>query len=170
MPTKQTPTDVFMQFASWKLTWPSVTTTLVETKKNTGLSIRGGLMWLVHLIEVFGAFLPALASSTVMQLDMALSTVPDATVIPTAGDKGFVGGVSSCTNMATSGGVNDGLPLRLSYLPPVPLASPRLSAYIIGSQDMSPLDGLDVYVRVGYTTSPLDSRAYAEIAETWAQV
>ena len=164
---KANPTDVFMQFAAWLITWPGITTTLTETSKNTGLSVRGGLMWLIHVAELTGQFLHGIDA---LILECALSTIKGASAVPTPVSKGYVAGWS-CTAALNTNGLSFGVfPWRSTFLPPIPIAAPNLSAYIVGSDDAAALDGKDVHVRVGYTTTPLDARAYAEIAETWSYV
>lgn len=167
MAAAQKPTDVFMQFASWSLTWAPVTTTVVEEPKNTGLSVRGGLMWIIHMIDITGVFVPIVHGNTIFA---CLSTVSGATVQPTAGDKGYLGGFSHTLSAPAAGATNSSLPESIHYLPPVPVASPNISGYISGEFDDTSLDGRTMHIRVGYTTTPLDAKSYAEIAETWAQV
>lgn len=161
------PTDIFLQFAAWTLTWPAVSTTLVEEPKNTGLSVRGGLMWLVHLVELLGAFS---SGATNVTIRAALSIIKGATIMPRPADKGYVAGFSSLSRFTTSGMYEQPLPAVLSYLPPVPIAAPNLSGYIVSDTDVPGLDAKELFMRIGYTTEPLDAKGYAEIAETWAQV
>jgi hypothetical protein len=164
----KSPTDIFMQFAAWKMTWPGTSTDLTEVKKQTGLSVRGGLMWLIHLVELTGFIKPPVVTD--VMVTAALSTIAGAAAAPTPADKGYVAGFTSVSTFLTSGMMQSLYPWVQHFLPPVPIAAPSLSAYIHSSADNSSLDGKDVHIRAGYTTTPLDAKAYAEIAETWSYV
>lgn len=160
------PKDLFMNFATVEATWPAVTTVLTEQRHGTGLTIRGGDMWIIHMIE-FHMVIPFVSASIAK---LVLSTVKGAATIPNAGDKGFIAGASLEYFLNTNGGGILKQPDVQHLLPPMPLASPNVSLYIVSEADDAALDGQTVYARIGYTTVPMDPKAYLEIAETWAQV
>lgn len=161
-----TPTDVFMQFAAWSLVWPGVTTVLTEAAIKTGLSIRGGIMWLIHMVELINVN-PSVDANAV---DVSLSVRDGLNVLPQLDDPGCLAQMRQVATLSTNGRSLSLLPHTAHFLPPIPLAAPNLSLYAVSSIDDAALDGDEVVVRVGYTTSPLDARSYAEIAETWAYV
>ena len=160
------PQDVFMQFAVLDGVWPGVTTALTEAKLKTGLSIRGGLMWLVHMIE-FVHLPPSLDDS---DMNIALSTREDLAARPTLTDPGTLAVERLQMEILTSGGGIVVLPRPQHFLPPIPLAAPNLSMYFQTETDDGTLDGSLIECRLGYTTTPLDAKSYAEIAETWSYV
>lgn len=165
--TKQNnPTDVFMQFAALAGVWPAVTTVLTEVALKTGLSIRGGLMWLIHRIE----FLTELPRTSDSEVAVSLSVRDGLVALPQLDDPGCLAELSVSQYYVTSGGNILQLPFAQHFLPPIPLAAPNLSLYFMSSPDQPTLDGTKIRCRVGYTTSPLDAKSYAEIAETWAYV
>jgi hypothetical protein len=166
MAKKQVNTDVFLQFAVLEGVWPGVSTDLSEVTMKTGLSIRGGLAWLIHLIEVW----VNQQNTTNIAVEVALSTIAGLTAMPTPGDKGTVGFFSTHRHLATQGASLKVSPTRHSFLPPVCLASPDLSLYWQASADDATLDGGDVFCRIGFTTTPMEKDLYAEIAETWQHV
>lgn len=160
------PTDVFMQFAAIGGVWPGVTTVLTEVALKTGLSIRGGLMWLLHQIE-FATSQPA-ANASIMS--MALSVRDGLVTMPTIEDPGCLAELTMMRLVTTTGATTWAFPHVQHFLPPIPLAAPNLSLYFRTTTDDSGLDTNRASVRLGYTTTPLDAKAYAEIAETWAYV
>lgn len=166
MGKEQKPTDVFMQFATLEGVWPGVTTGLTEAKLKTGLSIRGGLMWLVHMVELITTQ-PSVSGN---RAQVSLSVREDLVTTPRLSDAGCIAEFMQHCLFAASGRSIGQFPKVAHFLPPVPLAAPNLSLYWVSSADDVALDGLPVIARVGYTTSPLDARSYAEIAETWAYV
>lgn len=157
--------DLYMQFADVSVNLDSSnTTTLVEGNVNTGLSIRGGLVWLIHLIEIIFAEGETTASVT---QNIALSTTPDLAAMPDLGDAGVICKAEKQVILVTSGVAFNLQPSAFHYLPPIPLAAPQISIYANTTADNSPLRGDLVEARIGFTTVPLDSALYAEIAETW---
>lgn len=166
MPKEPKPTDVFMQFAAFSGVWPGVTTVLSTADLKTGLSIRGGIMWLIHMVEL----ITAAPNLNGIHVQVSLSVRDALTVFPKLDDPGVLAHMEMEAHFNTSGRMIWGFPMVSHFLPPIPLAAPNLSLYWQSSADDAGLDGEDVIARVGYTTSPLDAKAYAEIAETWAYV
>ena len=163
---KESSTDAFLNFKSWiSATNATNAETLVEKKLNTGLSIRGKLVWLVHLIEIF---IDARAESGVeARYQWALCTVAGLGALPRLTDKGVIAAGEQLFLFQTNGAESYKTPQQLTYLPPIPLAAPALSLYCRADLDNATFRALDVSVRVGFTTAPLDLGMYTEIAETW---
>lgn len=167
MPNRDKPADVFMQFADLVGVWPGNTTAVSEVKMQTGLSVRGGLMWLIHKVSLLMRG-HAIGYS---QFSAALTTVPELGAVPFYGDKGTIEAWLSALAGAPSAGLaQDPFPRSSHFLPPLPLAAPSLSFYFATADDDSYLDTSQIGVRIGYTTAPLDAKSYAEIAEAWAYV
>jgi len=163
------PKDIFMQFAALRVALDGVATqTLKEAKLNTGLSIRGGLIWLIHRIEfIADGILTAAGVSG--RLWEALSTLPNQALLPELDDKGCL---AQMVRIAEAAAASDGIgssimPKVFHFLPPIPLAAPSLSFYAkTGLHIASMVDEVQT-CRIGFTTAPLDQGLYAEIAEVW---
>lgn len=161
MPQKKgTVKDAFLQFAVVKVTTDAANSTvLVQATLETGLSIRGGLAWLIHLLEWF---LPHQAA-TLADMSGVLCTVKGLTALPALGDKGVLSRADWVSNSASE----MWQPHRQSFLPPVPIASPSLTLYAKSTADVAGLRGKEAHCRIGYTCITLDAALYQEIAEVW---
>jgi len=164
MPAKQTPTDMFIQFASLQIDLTGVL--LLSILKNTGLSVRGGLMWLIHWVELYqsGGCVGLAAGGTEY---LALSTLNGLPQIPNVGDKGLIAREDFFSTMVTTGASDAWARRRTPFFPPMPLAAPHLVFY--ARRNVSTTTA-PVYCRVGYTTTHLEAKEYAEVAEVWAFV
>jgi len=165
MAKAQTAKDVFLNFVDVSKALDAAdSSTLVEGEVNTGLSIRGQLIWIVHCIEVF--FADTSVASSIQEL--ALCTVQGLASMPSLGDKGVICKVKErlmYAGAAFSHAIQR--PQVLHYLPPIPLAAPTISLYAKTAADEAVLRGEIIQARIGFTTAPLDAAAYTEIAETW---
>lgn len=159
------PKDLYLQFADVSVDLDaSDSSTLVNEKVDTGLSIRGQLIWLIHQIEILFSTDEAQASVT---QQLAICTRSGLTALPNLGDAGVLCKAEKQFLFATSGLALEYSPLSLKYLPPIPIAAPSLYVYAKTNTDSSFLRGDTIETRFGFTTAPLDSKAYTEIAETW---
>ena len=170
------PTDILMQFFSLPLDVTAlISTTLFTSEYNTGLSIRGNYFWYIHLVE-FHFLLKALlkpAAAYEGALSCAISARSGLTVMPQPEDPGVVAYQRLLID-GDSGGyapVFAELTKRQSFLPPVPLAHPKLNVYMqmaLGSGTAPTWTaGRKLTARIGFTTAPLTAQMYEEIAETW---
>lgn len=161
------PNDMFMNFTDVSVTTDaSNSTTLVEGKVNTGLSIRGALIWLVHMIECYMP-IKELIGTTAHGMLVALSTRQGLVTMPNIGDDGVLSKFYQVYKLSTQGATELHSPLVNSYLPPIPLATPILSVYAASDVDIASLREALIPMRLGFTTAPLDAAAYTEIAEAW---
>lgn len=159
--------DLFMNFADVSaMTDAANSGSLVEAAVNTGLSIRGQLIWLIHLIEVTFPILD-LHGGTNHQFGMALSTRAGLATMPNIGEGGLIARMTAAMKFTTSGAQMSFTPLVLHYLPPIPLASPQISIYVNTNVDLAGYRAKTIHARLGFTTAPLDAAAYTEIAEVW---
>lgn len=172
------PKDMFMQFASLVPTLDAAnTSTTVELELPTGMSVRGGLIWLIHQVEVDYSALDHIIRSTTADLFgmlmVALSTKKALGNVPNIAADGTIirDSVSYVASFEAADTTHHVLVRdhvkRYHFLPPIPIASPRLTAYIKTAAAEVELQGLTVPIRVGFTTAPLDSKTYTEIIETW---
>lgn len=162
---EQTP-DIFMQFKVLEIDLDATdSTTLVEAEVHTGLSIRGQLLWLIHLVEFF---IPMVATVAFNGVSAVVSTIQELAVLPDLGDRGTVAWARKEYDLAgaTLGAISDS-PQRLAYFPPIPLAAPMLSLYAEGLVDIASMRGRPVIARLGFTTTHLDAASYQELAEVW---
>ena len=174
------PTDVYMQFFPIMLdaaTGDNVED-LLSADFNTGLSIRGEYFWLIHKVEwhfLLKAILVGLGAGWHGAFQFALSTRSGLTVMPQPEDPGvvaymrhIVSGIPSTTDEIWFG------PLTFfdTFSPSLPLAAPKLNIYLQGvtGAGTAPdwVAGRKLTARIGFTTAPLTSQMYDEIAETWA--
>lgn len=162
--------DMFMNFKALDLTM-GATGVLAETSWPTGLSIRGGLAMLVHLVEWSFSFPQMIEVDGKAMLDYAMSTRSGLAAMPYIGDDGYVdGGMAMFDVRITTSGMSsqidrDGL-CRHSFLPPVPIAAAELNFYTYPTLGGG-FTAWAISVRVGFTTVELDSKLYTEIAEVW---
>ena len=165
MAKREAPRDLFMNFAGIPAVTHATDSSVVqETQIHTGLSIRGALIWLVHLVEVaIHEF-----TANINNVTIAVCTRSGLTVMPDVHDNGVLTKVQARTSGVWASGLAQITnPIRNSYLPPVPLAAPQLSVYTQSSIDHADGRGKDASVRICFTTAPLDAQAYTEIAEAW---
>lgn len=163
---KEKARDLFMQFAAVRVLLDGAdSSTLVEGKVPTGLSVRGGLIWLIHQVEWM---LPNhLLTQASVELEAAVCTVAGLAAMPQIHEKGVVAvDIEGCL-LLTEGMTYFRHPVKDGFLPPVPLAAPNLSIYAKSGVDDANVRGEAVIARVGFTTAPLTNDVYAEIAETW---
>ena len=164
MAGKQSAKDILMQFADIAGNTGAASSTLQEQVINTGLSVRGALVWLIHMVEIiYGGNL----TTNFRGVDYAVCTRTGLAAMPQIGDHGvlFRGGLFM--DMLTSGAGVREKPHRLSFSPPVPIASPQLSVYVQGVANHADGQNKRCDIRMGFTTVPLDSALYTEIAEVW---
>jgi hypothetical protein len=159
------PKDLYMQFADVSVEFDSSdSSTLVTDKVNTGLSIRGQLIWLIHQIEVLFSTQEGGASN---QQRIAISTREGLTSLPNLGDAGVIAKLEKQFLLATSGISLIHQPHTAKYLPPIPIASPAIHLYAETKNDSANFRGELIEARFCFTTAPLDAKTYTEIAETW---
>ena len=158
--------DMFLQFAGLKGRTDAVDTTrLTETHVKTGLSIRGQLVWLLHLVEEQDEVVPVTGVEGL--LHWGVSTIQGLATMPSITDKGCVVRGRTLLSYQTTGMTSRMTPFALHYLPPVPVAAPELSLYVQMSVNHLTWIDIAVNVRLGFTTAPLDAAMYTEIAEVW---
>ena len=169
---KETPADLFMQFKTLDGQTDATNGELLEERSYpTGLSIRAPLLWLIHKVSFYFDIPTMMVVPDEHLVQIALSTIPGLTVFPLPGDNGlielaeFVIGHGAVGN---EGGFTMQMPMEYNFLPPVPIAAPNLSVYCRQAPDTATLRANKQQVRIGFTTSPIDTEAYAEIAEVWA--
>jgi len=139
--------------------------TLHSQSLNTGLSLRGELIWLIHQVEFFVYPYPSL-SNTQWNLQVCLSTQSGLSSFPDADQRGVIAS-HYYTHLYPSSGNQwwvDEDPFIHSYLPPIPLASSMVIMYVYSNMTVA---STNVWTRIGYTTVPLTSATYLEIAEAW---
>ena len=171
MAKKETSKDLFMQFASIAGVLGAADSSVLQAfQLPTGLSVRGGLLWLVHAVQFFHPMHKSLAVGA-QGIRLSLSTHVNEATLPGLEDPGviavclpFLQQITAENAYGYSGPGED-----QHYLPPVPLAAPVLTLYAESNADEMNLWSAPVGVRIGYTTSPLDEASYAEIAEVWGQ-
>lgn len=156
--------DAFLNFATFSGTFDAAdSSVLVEIPVNTGLSIRGALIWLMHLVEAHFEFVPAAVTARA-----ALSTRQGLVAMPVLGDDGLVALFELTVLFAGAAYAAPIIqPLVQHFLPPIPLATPQLSLYTATGADVAGMRGDKVDLRIGFTTAPLDGAAYVEVAEAW---
>jgi len=158
--------DLYMQFAALSVILNGTNAqTLVEAMIHTGLSIRGGLAWLIHQVEVF---CPVGTLAGAEELYVAVAGIPSLGAMPELNDKGVLVRVTDAHTMVTNGMSQQYMPWVRHFLPPVPYAGPKMCVYARTRDDEAPYRGLVVRARICFTTVPIDSKMYAELAETWA--
>lgn len=145
------------------LTDAADSSTLEETTINTGLSIRGAMIWLVHKVEIIWP------RFTVDEADLTacLCTVGGLAAMPSMADRGVIWKSQRTLEAGAAGRSYEPLKESEGYLPPIPLAAPSISIYLATATDQTELRAKMIQIRVGFTTAPLDAQAYTEIAETW---
>lgn len=158
-----TPSDMYMNFLDATVTLDSAnSSTLESTEIATGLSIRGGLAFLIHLVEIVW---PDVQADD--HLLAGLSTKSGETSVPSLGDTGCISSFAMNYERVTQGINRCPQTQQLSYLPPIPLASPKIVAYAATNADDAQARSKVVHIRIGFTTVKIDNRLYTELAETW---
>lgn len=160
--------DLFLQFKTFTITAGADATTLAETEVDTGLSIRGEFGWLIHFVEVGFYGFHAVAADNVLQFGLSIQT--GLAAMPAITDKGCISRINLGILYQTSGVAYQRMPMRDPFLPPVIIASPRISGYYAAVVNDAALQNGTQWVRIGYTTIPIDQKMYLEIAETFEQV
>ena len=156
-----------MNFAAVKASFTANPAVMVKEELGTGLSIRGALIWLVHLIEFD---VPGMRDDSInARLDVALSTKKGLGVMPRLDDDGCLAVYSDLVLPSAAGQYHQlaAGALRQSFLPPIPLASPAIHLYAKSESNDPGLASDDIYARLGFTTVELTMAVYTEIAETW---
>jgi len=160
--------DLYVNFAVAKSAYDAAnTTTLMHATIETGLSIRGGLAWLIHFIDFW--FAPNNGANAHTQ-SLALSTRRDLAAMPGLGDQGLIDRCDTYFLYSTAigqGWYPDLRPVRRPFLPPIPIASPAITLYNVVSINEGSLQGKEVIARIGFTTVPMSNALYTEIAEVW---
>lgn len=165
MMAKAAPSDLYMNFMDLTVAMNSTnSSTLVTESVSTGLSVRSGLAWLIHKVEVIPGDINGAATAVVRT---ALSTRKDLTTIPALGDKGCILQMDMGILYSATGNSRHQTPIPYNYLPPIPLAAPTLNVYAQTTADTATQRGKDVKVRIGFTTQEIDNKLYLELAETW---
>lgn len=160
-----TPQDMYMNFLDASGTHDSAnSSTVTSTEVATGLSIRGNLAFLIHLIEILFYDTASLAEEA---QNIGISTRAGLSSVPELGDQGCIFADKFVKEFNTSGtSYNVGLK-QVRYLPPVPLAAPKIVTYVATDADEVNIRSQKIHVRIGYTTEKIDSKMYTELAETW---
>lgn len=159
------PKDQFLNFLDLTSKFNAAdSSNIEETTWNTGLSIRAGLAFLIHQLEVI--FQPFDASNEQI-LMLATETGKTSLGLTHYGDRGVMCMARSRWRVYTQGGGALNQPHVLRWLPPFPIAAPQIVTYLQTSLDEAGLRGQPVGIRLGYTTTEVDGAMYAEIAETW---
>jgi len=138
---------------------------LAESEITTGLSIRGNYAWLVHRVELYLVKLQLISADNNWRI--CLSTETGATTMPDINDAGTICRFGLFNALTTSGEVIIWQPFTWTSFPPTIIASPKLSLYCEMQTDDANFQGAQVVGRIGYTTVPIDAKAYLEIAETF---
>lgn len=163
---KEKPKDLFMQFGSISGNLDAVdSSVLVDVTVDTGLSIRGEFIWLLHKIEFE---LDASKANIVHRI--ALSSIAGLVAMPNVADRGTIARCIVSTRLEVSGLGVIVSPFVFDFMPPIPLAAPQLTAYAAGSADDAGSQGKSFNVRWGYTTLPISRDVYLEIAEVWERI
>ncbi len=158
------PRDLFMQFKYIDVTTGADASAIVEGEASTGLSIRGAYGWLIHELQLD---VPKPPDGQDFYLNVVLSVVQGETDMPELDDKGVIEKFTSYGLFTTSGyQVKEWCPRKVVWQPPIIIASPHLSLYVQGTNDAA-FNSKKFRARLGYTTHPLSSPEYLEVAETW---
>jgi hypothetical protein len=157
------PKDIFMQFAAVVVGFDGAdTTNLVSASLATGLSLRAGLIWLIHKIEWEVGLNICTANAGFRG---ALSVRAGLTVIPQRHQDGVLDALAH--HGSCGGGLQQ---YEHAFFPPIPLAAASINIYARTSANVAQAVDDETAVRIGFTTAPLDAQTYQEIAETWGYV
>lgn len=166
-----TPKDMYMNFWASDIPALAASGTLYSVEFPTGLSIRGELAMLIHLVE-WMIYPAASAEVDAGQLvEMGLSTRQGLTAVPAWPDDGCIAEqvwkFESRSGAAGIFALQNYCYERQGFLPPIPVAAPVITLYGMKTNDGAPAGTPAVTCRIGFTTIPIDSKLYQEIAETW---
>jgi len=159
-----TPSDMYMNFLDASVTLGATSTDVVSTEIATGLSIRGGLAFLIHKIEYA---IEVLGATVTAGIDVALSTRAGEATVPELGDQGTIDSLIFDSDHSATGANDRIWPVTHPFLPPIPVASPKIVAYATCSINNAVYQSKKIHIRLGFTTVKIDSRMYTELAETW---
>lgn len=165
MARKISPKDLYMNFKSIPGLSGAVATDLKEYNVDTGVTIRGHIIWLVHMVQFYIDF--DTTSGVTNKIKYALSTLTKLTVMPELTDKGCIAKGQSHLWHITEGGFSRDIPKTQIFLPPIPVASPKLALYVQASVDNAEVRSKNCDVRMGYTTAAAEEGAYTEVVEAW---
>lgn len=159
--------DDYMNFVGTKVMLGADTSVVVKGEIDTSLSVRGGLAWLIHLVEwVMGYW----TSPGQLLKRAVLSTRNNLTSYPALYDDGVIDQCIRDTSYEAGGHATDlWMPKRHGYLPPIPIASSKLALYAHTVAHNAASVGEVIECRIGFTTIKLGAAAYTEVAETWSQ-
>lgn len=158
--------DLFMQWYPVGLSLAASSDDVVEAEFTTGLSIRGEYAWLIHRVEVYLQDAWTLVAGN--RVMMALSVTQGEAVVPNLDDYGTIVVMEQVSMLAGASGLGTLVqPFIWPCLPPTIIASPKLSFYARTGTDQANLRTKKIVGRIGYTTVPIDSKMYLEIAETF---
>jgi len=160
-----TPSDMYMNFLDASVTLGATSTDVVSTEIATGLSIRGGLAFLIHKIQ-YKMFEIGQAGVTA-NIPIALSTRAGEGSVPELGDQGCIDAALVDVNAGAAGAETRITPFEHGFLPPIPVASPKIVAYATCSANNATYQSGKIEIRIGFTTVKIDSKMYTELAETW---
>lgn len=159
------PRDLFLNFMDLTAKYDATdSSSLEETEFGTGLTIRGGLAFLIHQVEVI---FPTFAADNDQLCMLCTEKGKSAIGANQFGDKGVIAYFQRQWAYVTSGGGVIDTPMIARFMPPVPVAAPNISVYLKTSADEAALRAAPVGVRLGFTTVELDPALYTEVAETW---
>lgn len=164
MAKKVKPNDVFGQFFAMTVSSGADASAWEKNEIPTGLSIRGGYIWLIHAIE----FMPVLLAVTIDRLTFAVSTRKGLMAVPNLPDDGLLAICDIHANDATPGFQQMVFPHEKRFMPPLPFASPNLTFGVIGKTDEISMRGINHEARVYFTTLAVEEGVYTEIAEVWS--
>jgi hypothetical protein len=158
--------DLYMNFRTIATATDGTATNLVEQKMNTGLSVRGRLIWLIHQLELHFVMAPAHAVDQAVRI--ALCTVEGLAAMPNLQDKGVIAVMAQMIHLNTNGEASWLMPWVQKWLPPVPIAAPNISLYVQADFNNAGVQNKPIKARLGFTTlSAEEPGVYTEIAETW---
>jgi hypothetical protein len=164
MGKKAVHTDLYMNWFPLGILTNGVDSTILsEQQHNTGMSIRGGLLWLIHMIE--WSF--PRSTQITHALTVGISTVSGLGAMPALAAQGTIALLRHIQYLVTSGMSRWQQPDVQRWLPPMPLASSKISVYFISSIDDAAHRDWQLEGRIGFTTVPMEESLYVEIAETW---
>lgn len=156
-----------MQFAAQEIATDAAdANALQEVVIPTGLTISGDFAWLIHsfefeLAEFFGVVVADARVRLGLSVQQGLAAMPE---IVDAG----------CIHQFDTNIIRDGVgpefmvnPFEKVWLPPVIIAAPRISLYLEVIPDAAEWRALTSRMRLGYTTIPIDTKAYYELLQTW---
>lgn len=164
MSQNTTPSDLYMNFLDASVTLGADSSVLAQSEVSTGLSIRGQLAFLIHLVQ----FQPvAIGQGVTADLACCVSTRADLTTMPDLGANGTIDKWFMDLDHAALGTDRMIGPWNHNFLPPIPVAAPKIVTYAKASVNNAVFQNKKINVRIGYTTVKIDSKLYTELAETW---